>query len=75
MRALLNAASESEVLSILKDSGTGSADGFGVNLVVVQKDGSSSLVRNIEVAPGLATESELDVHCITKGESYAHCNK
>ncbi len=61
-------------MDILRDKGTGSSDGFSVNVIFVQ-GGQEPVVQNIEVAPGLTDESVIDVFGVQNGTSYAHCNR
>jgi hypothetical protein len=76
-RALLAAHNLEEMLTILRDSGTGTSDGFGINLIVYKDEGKSEFY-NIEVAPNqnrADLESSVDVHKINEVSLYAHCNK
>ena len=74
MRALLAARNLSRAIDILRDDGSGTCDGFSVNIIFLQKD-QEPVVQNIEVAPGPGLESQLDIFSVEREMSYAHCNR
>jgi hypothetical protein len=75
-RALLAAENFVEAEQILRDTGTGAADGFSVNMTFLNQDGDR-MFHNAEVGPAVdgATESELIVFNASPGEQFFHCNK
>jgi len=74
MRALLGATSLTHAIDILRDTGSGTADGFSVNFIYAPP-GVTPILQNVEVAPNPdLLESKLDIIDVGLGQSYTHCN-
>ena len=75
-RALLGSSNFVETLDILRDTGTGTSDGFSLNITFAKQEGSP-VMHNVEVGPSTEdkTESELSVLTLSHGDFHAHCNK
>lgn len=74
-RALLSATSLDAAHNILRDTGTGTADGFSVNMVFMGQTGEH-VFQNVEVGPsGDGAESLLSIVTLTRGQHYFHANK
>ncbi|CAG7827918.1 unnamed protein product [Allacma fusca] len=80
LRAILGAKNLREVEDILRDEGSGTHDGFSVN-VISTKDSSTPgdviTACNIEVSASQngSPHSDLYIEYVQMGNSYAHCNK
>jgi len=72
----LGASNFNQVLTILRDNGTGTSDAFSLNLTFTKQEGTPVL-HNVEVGPNQdgKMESELSVLTLTHGDCHAHCNK
>ncbi|XP_045616266.1 beta-alanyl-dopamine/carcinine hydrolase [Procambarus clarkii] len=74
-RALLSAKTMEKAQQILRDRGTGSADGFCVNMSFTMQEGDH-LFHNAEVGPAVnSNESPLSILTISPGEHLLHTNK
>ncbi|XP_071518888.1 beta-alanyl-dopamine/carcinine hydrolase [Panulirus ornatus] len=74
-RALLSAKTMEKAQQILRDRGTGSADGFSVNMSFTRQEGDH-LFHNAEVGPAEeADESPMSILTISPGEHLLHTNK
>ncbi|OXA46807.1 uncharacterized protein LOC110855867 [Folsomia candida] len=75
-RSLLKAGTLEEVVTLMKDKGTGIADGFSLNACFAKTPSGVPLLYNIEVCPNNdGDESEVNVLEIQHGGTYAHCNR
>ncbi|KAG7177996.1 putative Acyl-coenzyme A:6-aminopenicillanic acid acyl-transferase-containing protein 2 [Homarus americanus] len=73
-RALLSSKTMEKAQQILRDRGTGSADGFSVNMSFTRQEGDH-LFHNAEVGPVQDTEeSELSILTLSPGEHLLHTN-
>ncbi|XP_037777999.1 uncharacterized protein LOC119574678 [Penaeus monodon] len=74
-RALLAAETMMQAQQILRDRGTGSADGFSVNMSFTRQEGDH-LFHNAEVGPAEESdESPMSILTISPGEHLLHTNK
>ncbi|KAK3856250.1 hypothetical protein Pcinc_027283 [Petrolisthes cinctipes] len=74
-RALLSAKTMEQGQQILRDRGTGSADGFSVNMSFTKQEGDH-LFHNAEVGPTVdGNESPMSILTISPGEHHIHTNK
>ncbi|XP_050721241.1 uncharacterized protein LOC127001113 isoform X2 [Eriocheir sinensis] len=74
-RALLSATSVEAAHDILRDRGTGGADGFGVNMIFMRPDGGH-VFQNVEVGTaGAGDENPLSIVTLSVGEHYFHANR
>ncbi|KAK7083919.1 hypothetical protein SK128_014954 [Halocaridina rubra] len=74
-RALLSAETMEYAQKILRDRGTGSADGFSVNMSFTRQEGDH-LFHNAEIGPAQDTnESPMSILTICPGEHLLHTNK
>ncbi|XP_069973840.1 beta-alanyl-dopamine/carcinine hydrolase [Penaeus vannamei] len=74
-RALLAAETMMQAQQILRDRGTGSADGFSVNMSFTRQEGDH-LFHNAEVGPAEeGDESPMSILTISPGEHLLHTNK
>ncbi|CAH0385576.1 unnamed protein product [Bemisia tabaci] len=75
-RALLAAENLMQAQQILRDHGSGSADGISVNMTFLNQEGDR-LFHNAEIGPALngASESPLDILTASPGEHIFHTNK
>ncbi|KAK8720004.1 hypothetical protein OTU49_013634 [Cherax quadricarinatus] len=74
-RALLSAKTMETAQQILRDRGTGVADGFSVNMSFTMQEGDH-LFHNAEVGPAdNADESQLSILTLSPGEHLLHTNK
>lgn len=76
-RALLGVEHFAQAQQVLRDKGSGAADGFSVNMTFLQQEGNR-LFHNAEVGPSLpsgAVESQLSILTVGPGESFVHTNK
>lgn len=74
-RALLSAKTMEAAQQILRDRGTGSADGFSVNMSFTRQEGDH-LFHNAEVGPAQdVDESPMSILTLSPGEHLLHTNK
>lgn len=75
-RALLGAENLEQAHKIIRDSGTGAADGCSINMTLLNKDGGR-IFHNVEIAPayGNQDESTVDLEIYGPGQNMIHCNK
>lgn len=73
-RCLLSARNLEEAQAILRDSGTGSAQGFCANMSFTKQEGPI-LFHSAEVGPAINDLSQLSILTISPGESHSRCNK
>lgn len=74
-RALLSATSVEAAHDILRDRGTGGADGFGVNMIFMRPDGGH-VFQNVEVGTaGAGDENPLSIVTLSVGEHFFHANR
>lgn len=74
-RALLSAKTMEAAQQILRDRGTGSGDGFSVNMSFTRQEGDH-LFHNAEVGPAEdANESPMSILTLSPGEHLLHTNK
>ena len=77
-RAMLRAQNLRQIEELFLDEGSGTADGFSINLVVAEgKFGENPALYNIEISPNQKgkAESEINIQEISKGQCYSHCNQ
>lgn len=72
-RALLAAENFEQVKKILRNEGTGAADGCSINLTFL-KDDNERIFYNIEIAPGDDNETRMDILPIPRSGYKLHCN-
>ncbi|CAG9821882.1 unnamed protein product [Phaedon cochleariae] len=74
-RALLSAENFAGATEILRDRGSGAADGCSINMTFLNQEGDR-MFHNAEMGPADKTdESQLNVLTISPGENTMHCNK
>ncbi|KRT83794.1 hypothetical protein AMK59_4081, partial [Oryctes borbonicus] len=75
-RALLTAENLEQAHKIIRDSGTGAADGCSINMTLLNTDGGR-IFHNVEMAPayGNQDESTVDLEMYEPGQNMIHCNK
>lgn len=74
-RALLSAKTMEIAQQLLRDRGTGSADGFSVNMSFTQQEGDH-LFHNAEVGPAQdSDESPMSILTLSPGEHLLHTNR
>lgn len=73
-RALLAAENFEQAQKILRDGGSGAADGCSINISFLNQEGNR-LFHNVEMAPAdNNNESQLNVLTASCGEHLIHCN-
>lgn len=75
-RALLAAENFDQAVKVLRDSGSGAADGCSINMTFLRQEGDR-LFHNAELAPAEpgTDESVLNVLTASPGENIIHCNR
>lgn len=63
-----------EAMTILRDSGSGTAHGFNVNMAFIMEDDVPILFHTVEVGPSEETESKLSLLTVSPGETHVRCN-
>lgn len=75
-RALLAAENFDQAIKVLRDTGSGAADGCSINITFLRQEGDR-LFHNTEMAPAEpgTDESVLSVLTASPGENIIHCNR
>ncbi|KAG5684573.1 hypothetical protein PVAND_013798 [Polypedilum vanderplanki] len=76
-RALLSAENFVQAQQILRDYGTGAADGCSINMTFLKQEGNR-VFHNAEMGPAIKpndNESQLNILTVSPGECIIHCNK
>jgi Acyl-coenzyme A:6-aminopenicillanic acid acyl-transferase len=69
---LLACENYDQAIEILKDSGVGVADGCSLNMLFLGKEKNNFF--NIELAPAMNDETQIDILPLGNKESMIHCN-